>query len=46
VPSDIGQSLPVACSGSYFVVVGTGHLVGRRGIISLLKQRGIELQPL
>ncbi len=26
--------------GSYFVVVGAGHLVGKQGIVSLLRQRG------
>jgi len=33
-------------SGSYFVVVGAGHLVGEKGIIALLKQRGFNPQPL
>ncbi|MEH6582806.1 MAG: TraB/GumN family protein [Halioglobus sp.] len=33
-------------SGSYFVVVGAGHLVGQKGIISLLEQRGFDVQQL
>lgn len=32
--------------GSYFVVVGAGHLVGDEGIISLLLQRGYRAQQL
>ena len=27
-------------NGSYFVIVGAGHLVGRRGIVELIKGRG------
>lgn len=32
--------------GSYFVVVGAGHLVGDEGIISMLKQHGYEVEQL
>ena len=32
-------------SGRYFVVVGAGHLVGQKGIIALLKQRGFDVRP-
>lgn len=32
--------------GSYFVVVGAGHLPGREGIVSLLKQRGYQITQL
>ena len=31
-------------SGSYFVVVGAGHLVGKEGIIALLRRRGFEVK--
>jgi uncharacterized protein YbaP (TraB family) len=27
-------------NGSYFVIVGAGHLVGKRGIIELIKGKG------
>jgi len=30
----------------YFVVVGAGHLVGEKGIVSLLKQNGVSVQRL
>lgn len=32
--------------GTYFVVVGAGHLVGDRGIISLLKQRKYKVEQI
>jgi uncharacterized protein len=32
--------------GSYFVVVGAGHMVGRSGIVELLRSRGIEVWQL
>lgn len=32
--------------GSYFVVVGAGHLLGREGIVELLRKRGFEVQQL
>ena len=32
--------------GRYFVVVGAGHLVGARGIVDLLHQRGIDAEQL
>jgi len=32
--------------GSYFVVVGAGHLVGSAGILELLRARGIEARQL
>lgn len=31
---------------SYFIVVGAGHLIGTKGIVSLLKQQGYQLQRL
>lgn len=31
-------------SKNYFVVVGTGHLVGKNGIVSLLKKEGISVK--
>jgi uncharacterized protein YbaP (TraB family) len=31
-------------SGRYFVVVGAGHLVGEKGIVSLLEKRGFKAQ--
>ncbi|MCK5188836.1 MAG: TraB/GumN family protein [Methylococcales bacterium] len=30
--------------GSYFVVVGTGHLIGEKGIVNLLKEKGYDLE--
>ncbi|MBE9560694.1 MAG: TraB/GumN family protein [Proteobacteria bacterium] len=30
--------------GSYFVVVGSGHLIGDRGIVGLLKEKGYEVE--
>ena len=32
--------------GVYFVVVGAGHLPGKQGIVSLLKQRGYQITQL
>jgi len=32
--------------GSYFVVVGAGHLVGKRGIIEILKAKGFLVEQL
>jgi uncharacterized protein YbaP (TraB family) len=32
--------------GNYFVVVGAGHLVGRRGIIRLLEKKGHPVSQL
>ena len=32
--------------GHYFVVVGAGHLVGRDGIVDLLRSQGIVPQQL
>jgi len=31
---------------SYFVIVGAGHLVGKRGIVELLKSKGHEVEQL
>lgn len=36
----------LAGEGRYFVIVGAGHLVGERGIMSLLERAGFSLQPL
>lgn len=33
-------------NGSYFVIVGAGHLVGTRGIVELLKNRGYVVEQL
>ena len=33
-------------NGSYFVIVGAGHLVGKRGIIELLKSKGYVVEQL
>jgi len=30
--------------GRYFVVVGAGHLVGKKGIIELLKKKGYPVE--
>jgi uncharacterized protein YbaP (TraB family) len=32
--------------GSYFVIVGAGHLVGKRGIIELIKSKGSVVEQL
>jgi uncharacterized protein YbaP (TraB family) len=32
--------------GSYFVIVGAGHLVGKRGIVELLKSKGYGVEQL
>ncbi|MBN2653874.1 MAG: TraB/GumN family protein [Nitrospirae bacterium] len=32
--------------GTYFIVVGAGHLVGKTGIVNLLKQKGFNIQQL
>lgn len=32
--------------GTYFVVVGAGHLVGEKGIVALLKKAGFEVEQL
>lgn len=31
---------------SYFIVVGAGHLVGQEGIVSLLRQKGFQVEQL
>ena len=33
-------------NGSYFVIVGAGHLVGTRGIVEMLKSRGYVVEQL
>jgi uncharacterized protein len=33
-------------NGSYFVIVGAGHLVGKRGIVELLKSKGYVVEQL
>jgi uncharacterized protein len=33
-------------NGSYFVIVGAGHLVGKRGIVALLKNKGYGVEQL
>ncbi len=32
--------------GSYFVVVGSGHLIGEKGIVGLLKEKGYKVERL
>jgi len=32
--------------GTYFVVVGAGHLIGSKGIVQLLKDRGYSVEQL
>ena len=32
--------------GSYFVVVGSGHLIGEKGIVSVLKEKGYKVKRL
>ncbi len=36
----------VQTGGSYFVIVGSGHMVGPEGIVQLLKNKGYELTQL
>ena len=31
---------------SYFVVVGSGHLIGDKGIVNVLKEKGYEVKRL
>jgi uncharacterized protein len=33
-------------SGSYFVIVGAGHLIGKKGIVELLKSKGYVVEQL
>jgi hypothetical protein len=33
-------------NGSYFVIVGAGHLVGKRGIVELIKSKGYVAEQL
>jgi len=33
-------------NGSYFVIVGAGHLVGKRGIVEMLKSKGYVVEQL
>lgn len=33
-------------SGSYFVIIGAGHLVGNKGLVELLKAKGYEVEQL
>jgi len=35
-----------ATDGSYFVVVGAGHLVGKTGIVQLLREKGYSVEQL
>ena len=32
--------------GSYFVVVGSGHLIGEKGIVNALKEKGYKIKRL
>jgi hypothetical protein len=32
--------------GTYFVVVGAGHLVGEKGIIETLRKKGYQVEQL
>jgi uncharacterized protein len=36
----------LSSNGTYFVIVGAGHLVGKRGIVELLKSRGYVVEQL
>jgi uncharacterized protein YbaP (TraB family) len=36
----------LSSGGSYFVIVGAGHLVGKRGIVELLKTAGYVVEQL
>lgn len=36
----------LATGKKYFVIVGAGHLVGKEGIVSILKNRGFQVQQL
>jgi len=36
----------LSSGGTYFVVMGAGHLVGSRGVVSLLRQRGYSPEQL
>lgn len=33
-------------NGRYFVIVGAGHLVGKRGLVELIKSKGYEVEQL
>ena len=33
-------------NGSYFVIIGAGHLVGKRGIVELIKSKGYVIEQL
>jgi uncharacterized protein YbaP (TraB family) len=33
-------------NGTYFVIVGAGHLVGKKGIVELLKSKGYGVEQL
>ena len=30
--------------GNYFVVVGTGHMIGEKGIVNALREKGYEVE--
>ena len=32
--------------GNYFVVVGTGHMIGKKGIVNVLREKGYEVKRL
>ncbi len=32
--------------GTYFVVVGAGHLIGEKGIVEVLRKKGLRVQQL
>ena len=36
--------MPGSKGASYFVVVGSGHLIGDRGIVNLLKEKGFKVE--
>ncbi len=39
------EAFAEAGSGSYFVVVGAGHLLGEGSVVELLQQRGFDVEP-
>lgn len=42
----VGQLKNIMKNESVFVAVGAGHLVGKKGLIGLLRKEGYTLKPL